>query len=58
MSREKLGSKRKRGSKVVPFLGACRVVFVAGKRCIRINGRTGSGYADAEHRCEPRNNSA
>ena len=37
-------------------VGGRRVVVVAGERRIRGNRGARSGYADAEHRREPRNN--
>ena len=38
------------------FVGGCRIVVVAGERRIRSDRGARSGYADAEHPSEPRNN--
>jgi hypothetical protein len=40
-----------------PGVGSRRVIVVAGERRIRGDHWAGSGYADAEHRSEPRNHS-
>jgi hypothetical protein len=56
MSGEKQSPNPKR--KVAPVLGAAGLSLSLAGGASAANRRTGSGNADAEHRCEPRNSSA